>query len=317
MITLCRFFTFILLLSYSSVFTASFVYHVRLVMQGKGWTFDLDLFTQCLIWAAAGVVALTLLIAPLIGSPFIRLFFPVRRLSLREEVRVMPSLQSVTNLYKEKYGREIKVKLMAMDIPGIEGMAAGNNTIALSTGLLKVGSDEEIAAGIAHEIGHLHYKDSFFNVLMMTAHLPTSVLLFPFAVFSGDKKEGDQKKSSEAKDDDVFGFIIMIVMGLMVYYFPLFLVAVFSGGLFFPVLGVCIKLTDWPIEYRADRFAMNLGLGPSLTSLLENFEDEDIRSKYGFLENYAYTHPPIALRIDKLERALLDDAAVIQPSAIN
>lgn len=307
MITLCRFLTFILLLSYSSVFTASFVYHVRLVMQGKGWIFDLDLFTQSLIWSAAGVVGLTLVIAPLIGSPFIRLFFPVRRLSLREEVRVMPSLQSVTNLYKEKYSREIKVKLMAMDIPGIEGMAVGNNTIALSTGLLKVGSDEEIAAGIAHEIGHLHYKDSFFNVLMMTAHLPINVLLLPFAVFPGDKKEGDQKKSSKEKDNDVIGFIIMIVMGLMVYYFPLFLAVIFSGSLFFPVLGVCIKLTDWPIEYRADRFAMNLGLGPSLTSLLENFEDEDIRSKYGFLENYAYTHPPTALRIDRLERALLQE----------
>ena len=63
--------------------------------------------------------------------------------------------------------------------------------------------------------------------------------------------------------------------------------------------------TKWPQEYKADRFAAELGYGPALISLFERIEDEDVRGQYGFLSKYAYSHPPTALRIDRLERYLL------------
>ena len=62
---------------------------------------------------------------------------------------------------------------------------------------------------------------------------------------------------------------------------------------------------QWGIEYRADKFAMKLGCAPDLIALFERIEDEDIRADTGFLKKYLYSHPPTALRIDRLERALL------------
>lgn len=59
------------------------------------------------------------------------------------------------------------------------------------------------------------------------------------------------------------------------------------------------------MEYRADEFAMQLGYAPALIELFERVEDEDIRNSTRFLSKYLYSHPPTALRIDRLERAML------------
>ena len=61
------------------------------------------------------------------------------------------------------------------------------------------------------------------------------------------------------------------------------------------------------MEYRADEFAMQLGYAPALIELFERIEDEDIRNYTGFLSKYLYSHPPTAIRIDRLERAILEE----------
>ena len=58
------------------------------------------------------------------------------------------------------------------------------------------------------------------------------------------------------------------------------------------------------LRYKADQFAAEMGFAPALISLFERIEDEDVRGSEGFLVKYAYSHPPTALRIDRLERAL-------------
>ena len=52
---------------------------------------------------------------------------------------------------------------------------------------------------------------------------------------------------------------------------------------------------------------MQLGYAPALIELFERIEDEDIRNSTGFLSKYLYSHPPTALRIDRLERAILEE----------
>ena len=64
---------------------------------------------------------------------------------------------------------------------------------------------------------------------------------------------------------------------------------------------------QWPIEYKADEFAADLGYSGGLISLFERIEDEDIRAQTGFLVKYFHTHPPTALRIDRLERMVSGD----------
>ena len=75
-----------------------------------------------------------------------------------------------------------------------------------------------------------------------------------------------------------------------------------------PIIGIIALLQnciEWPIEYKADQFAADMGFAPALISLFERIEDEDIRAAEGFLAKYAYFHPPTALRIDRLERGLI------------
>lgn len=67
-----------------------------------------------------------------------------------------------------------------------------------------------------------------------------------------------------------------------------------------------MSLTDfcinWHSEYRADRLAVQLGFASGMISFLERIEGQDMRDKEGFLGYLRYSHPPSAVRIDKVER---------------
>ncbi len=71
----------------------------------------------------------------------------------------------------------------------------------------------------------------------------------------------------------------------------------------FTVLKNKLDLRDAAQLERVE-FVMEMGFAPALIDLFERIEDEGIRNQKGFLRKYLYTHPPTALRIDKLERKL-------------
>ena len=92
---------------------------------------------------------------------------------------------------------------------------------------------------------------------------------------------------------------------LMLIFAPLVLALSLGGLLVIGLHFLLEKILMWPVEYKADRFAADMGFAPALISLFERIEDEDVRGEEGFLAKYAYTHPPTALRIDRLERYMI------------
>ena len=302
MINLSRFVMLVLVATFSVMFLASFIYSIREVFNGGGMHLNIPAFINAMFWGG-GLMALGLIISfsPL-GDKLAALFLSTRKTSLREEGKINPALAQVKKAYKDKFGTELHLKAYVTDEPHINGMAFGRETVAVSTGLLKVAKDEEIAAVLSHEAGHIHNRDGVFNLAMLVASLPTIYLNALLKVFIISDPE-EKSNSSDGSDAFWYGGIIFIFLFLFLFsYFVVF------WALSFLVLWAMKAVnffTEWPMEYRADKFALEMGFAPAMITLLESIEDADIRNSSGFLSKYLYTHPPTALRIDRLERALL------------
>ncbi len=302
MINLSRFVMLVLVTAFSVMFIASFIYSIREVFNGGGMHLNIPAFINAIFWSG-GFMALGLIISfsPL-GDKLAALFLSTRKTSLREEGKINPALAQVKKAYKDKFGTELHLKAYVTDEPHINGMAFGRETVAVSTGLLKVAKDEEIAAVLSHEAGHIHNRDGVFNLAMLVASLPTVYLnfFFKFCISLGARA-----RLIPSGGQDFLWVASMFIITMSLFMFSYFVVCWAVSFLVLWAMRAADFFTEWPIEYRADKFALDMGFAPAMITLLESIEDEDIRNTSGFLSIYLYTHPPTALRIDRLERALL------------
>jgi Zn-dependent protease with chaperone function len=311
-ISIARTASLVFMTIFSSFFMASFVYSVRLLVYAfrhlaTHWgptPEDNITFINSWYWCAPVVLAIVLTAFSPVSDVIASLFLPIRSKSLREEEKINLALGRVKSLYREKFFKDLDIDVHVMDVPTINGLALGQRTAALSTGLLKTANDDQIAAILAHEAGHLHYRDGFYNLSLLAATIPTIFLNGVLGFFFG----GDKEKSSSKGGDSSFISTALVIPTIifvcaMAPFFGYCLLSI-------PVLWLTRSVeffTEWPIEYRADKFAVELGLGPALIELFEHIEDEDVRNTTGFLSKYLYSHPPTALRIDKIERDLFAD----------
>jgi len=291
----------VFLTSFSCLFMAALVYSVRDTLQGGSMALDIPLFLNSLLWCSSLMfVSLLISVSPL-GDKIVVLFFTTRKQSLREEQKINPAVECIKGLYRGKHGSDLDMTVCVMDQPDIHGMALGRQTVAVSTGLLKMASEDELSGVLAHEAGHLHHKDSVLALALLVAGLPTLILnyLLRFVFFFGPKP------SLIPSGPQDFGWVMR--MFLFVMFFIFFAYFIVFWALSFPVLWlmrIFDMSTQWHTEYRADKFALDTGYGSALVALFERIEDEDVRGATGFLSKYLYSHPPTALRIDRLERAL-------------
>lgn len=303
MITPTRFALLIGILIFSSLFMSTFLWSMQSTwswIQGTNNQFQWDVFGIIFAVVAALLIGCAIISGTHIGDKIAGLFFPTRKASMREEEKINPALEQLKVQYKDKLGQSITVNPLILDMPYINGMAYGQNTIAISTGLLKVGSDEEITAVLAHEIGHLHARDGFFNLALFTASFPTYLF---HNIFKQIFALLPKPTSLPNGPDFVWLVQFMIFTMSLIILAPFIVLWVLS----YPVIWIFNGLeqaVQWPIEYKADQFAADLGHSEGLISLFERIEDEDIRAETGFLAKYFHTHPPTAMRIDRLERNL-------------
>jgi len=285
---------------YSTVLMASLIYSIRDAFQGGHISLNMPVALNSLAWSVLLMGAALVVSISTYGDKISSLFLNHRKTSLREEEKINPALNMIKNQYNQKFGSDLNMKVYVMDEPHINGIALGKETAAVSTGLLKVGTEDEIMGVIAHEAGHLHHKDGVFNLAFITASLPTVFFNYLLRLCFSRGVTFKFMPSSMQDFGWLWGGFIVIMFMFFFIYFLVFLV------LSFPVLWlmrIFETMTQWPIEYKADQFANELGHGEALIELFERIEDEDIRNEAGFLRKYLYYHPPIALRIDKIEWA--------------
>lgn len=255
---------------------------VYVFQEGFGGLFSSPVFLGYFYAVAAFTSFLLLLMTTELGEKFLRLFFVMRKPTMREEQKLNAALDQVQSAYRIKYNSELRVVPYVVDSPYLNGFAAGRTTIAINSGVINDAEIEEIAAVIAHEAGHLHHGDGLYNSLAFgaSAHMGLTYRMCGFHAAQRGRERS--------------GFVNLFTL-------PLVVIELICMPLF-RLSGFITKMVNWDIEYRADDFADELGFRRGLISFFERLQALDVRDEHGFLKRVEYTHPPVMMRIDKLER---------------
>lgn len=222
----------------------------------------------------------------------LRRIHDVRRIAmLAEKERLYPIFESVYDRMKSK---KIKispnVKLYIIDTMAINAYSISLTTIAVTRGLMATMDDEELEALIAHEFGHLYRGDAIMGLLIGTL---TSVYLWAAI---GLKYVIHKLASRKSEDGAAAG------IWKLPYLAVNFAVAAISF-----IGGVIAGSFSWKKEYKADRFAAELGYAEPLLSALTKFYDIEISDKLKLLDRLKATHPKTAYRIEALEKMCCEE----------
>lgn len=179
--------------------------------------------------------------------------------------------------------------------------ATGRKTICITRGLLGLGN-EEIKATLAHEFGHLAHKDTdrILVVAIGNTVITGIAVLFQFGVlissmfmnFIGLFLDRDEN-------------FLLSILNSIATFFSLFLLRGFMRVWTGLGVALCMK-TSRGNEYLADHFALELGFGEALCSMLGNFNGEKPR---GLFASLASSHPESSDRIARLQAEMAEQHA--------
>lgn len=241
-------------------------------------------------------ILLTLLGLSKVGHVFLKLFLGGRDAIGRERNIIDPLLKTVLDEANLKKGTNFTIEninLLIKDIKDPNALAFGYNTIMLTDGLLKTANEEELKAVIAHEVGHLYYKDSVTLISIVFGNFATRVCMWLYAIYA-------------AISTFVMGiFGRMGLVGCIVALFAIipllvFLPVVIINWVGQKILEITLLWHGRKAEYRADKFADELGFGPGLIGFLEKIH-MITESDNSFFSRITSTHPAPMKRIGRLE----------------
>lgn len=180
------------------------------------------------------------------------------------------------------------IKLFISNDSAPNAFATGRKTLCVTRGLLEY-SDEEVAAVLCHEFGHLAHKDTDAVLMIGVGNLMVSI------IFS------------------LFRFCTNIIFALSTAFASLFgvtgkviaLIFFVAGKLFSLILSIIMhiwtRLGVWLVlasgrknEYEADIYSCRCGYGEQLCAVLASFGTS---SKRGIFAALASSHPKTAKRI--------------------
>jgi len=211
----------------------------------------------------------------------------VRPLRLRKErERLIP-------LYKEVYQGAVKadpklskkIRLYIKEDMGINAFAFGRKTLVLTRGSLELLNDNCLKGLIAHEFGHFSNCDTKAQLLMSFGNLPLTFIV---------NKLYDLKNRYDEKSKSFTMGGLKVLCDIL--YIPFKLVQ--SIGDFI------LRFISRRREYMADSFAIKSGFGEEIAEVLNEIYSISFSKPQSIKEQIKSTHPPITLRIQKVEVAI-------------
>lgn len=241
-------------------------------------------------------VLLTLLGVSKVGHAFLKLFLGGRDPIGRERKIIDPLLKTVLETANRKKDSTFTVEnihLLIKDTKEPNALAFGYNTIMLTDGLLKTSDEEELKAVIAHEVGHLYYKDSVTLIAIIFGNFATRVCMWIYAIYSAITTF---IMAVSSRIGGVGGIFILLLFVPVLVLLPVVIINWIGQK----ILGYTLLWHGRKTEYRADLFADELGFGKGLIGYLEkvNMITESDNSFFGRI---ASTHPAPMKRIGRLE----------------
>jgi heat shock protein HtpX len=194
-------------------------------------------------------------------------------------------LFNATDAHNKFYEDKFEPDFYVVDSPYPNAYAIGRNTIAVTRGLIRMASEEELTGVLAHELGHLVYGDSRRRAVAICLNQAGNVAAW---VLSGVLF--------------VYGLLGQFVRGGNLLTVAASILALFLKACLWGLqrlIDIGFLTVGRKEEYRADDFAKSIGCGEGLAKFLERTEELDF-SPQGLWAALSRTHPPTALRIDRL-----------------
>lgn len=169
-------------------------------------------------------------------------------------------------------------KLYISDSMDANARAVGRESIIINRGLIESTTPNEMCGVIAHELGHLYYKDTVRLNLMAVMNYVGAILSYGALAVATFCTVASRRLPILAP---------IFLLAFILKAFQLIMEKLITIG----VLAIGRKE-----ELRADRFAAKIGFGDGLASYLKK------RDKYTRHKKTLKTHPPTALRLEVLTR---------------
>jgi Zn-dependent protease with chaperone function len=249
-------------------------------------------------WIAGYVVSggLTLIGYTQFATDIVGLFMSGRKMIGRERDKLAPLFREVIEKVNKEYGTNYRyedLNIKVSDDKLVNAFALGYRNIRISRACFEAFTDGQLKAVLAHEMGHLFYRDSVRSIALIFSSFATRIVMWLYAVIV-------VVQAFFAKI--AAGFGEHGAMAAIVSFVPLLIflpVVVFNwlGGKVFMLLNMVLSRKA---EYRADMFAASLGFKADMIQALEVIDGVTVIDN-SFLAKMMATHPAPMQRIGALE----------------
>ena len=204
-----------------------------------------------------------------------------RRLSQREFEYIKPIFDEVYNKAQANGFKKCKIDIRVMvgDAGNrINAYALGVNTLLLTGAFIRNVDIESMKGVIAHELGHLYNGDSKKRMFLYTMNCLTLVVFYIALLID----MVNQIMRHIPFVNFVAGFVSLFIFATM------YLINKYKYVINYFLL--CVGKNE---EYRADKYAKNIGDGNGLIKYLDTYAFKEIN-------NFFVTHPHTEFRIEAL-----------------
>jgi len=233
------------------------------------------------------------------GTWLIRLQSDLRDPSEAERKRIEPIFQSV---YRKSAAQTRSlpsdIQWFIHEDDSLNAFAAGAHTVALNTGLLASCRDDEIAAVLAHEFGHIAHRDALATELSVQSNsiagLAKAVMILLIKLVG----IGLSFLFSFVSGDDLMGKFFDLIARCAAWFFNLYISLIYTA---------CTALSYASCraqEYGADAYAADIGFGNPLIQVLSQFPTQTFSFKAEIAQMLYGTHPKSEDRIQRLKEQL-------------
>lgn len=232
-----------------------------------------------------------------LGTAIVGLFMPGRKMIGRERQILEPLLadilERINREYKTKYQLQ-DFKIRVTDDKVVNAFALGYNVITVNRGAFDAFSVGQLRAILAHEMGHLYYRDSVQRIALIFSSFATRVVMVLYAVYAAIVAAFGAGASA---DKSGFSAIVALVGFVFLLMFIPVIVLNWVGSKVFNLLNMAMSRKA---EYRADAFASSLGYQADMIGALEVLDGITVYDN-SFMAKIMATHPSAVQRIGALE----------------
>jgi Zn-dependent protease with chaperone function len=251
---------------------------------------------EWVLWEMAFLVSAILTIIGYTKSAtfLVGLFIPSRKMIGREKSKLEPLLSDVIAQVNKEYTtnyqpKDFKIKVSEDKITN--AFALWYNTLIINRGAFDALNDEQLRAIMAHEFGHLYYRDSVRSIALIFSSFATRVVMWLYGIYIVITSMF--AKNAKGEVATAAGLAVLVPM---ILFLPIIILNEIGSRIFY-LLNMGMSRGA---EYRADAFVASLGYKADMISALEVIDNTTVTNN-SFIAKLMATHPSPMQRIGALE----------------